>query len=566
MEYKFVRHGEFEALDGKNKEERYAALARNGLRILMMGWNWKGLYHLAYLDAFKAAFIERNPDFLRQFRKAFQEGFIYLYEQLKDKPLKDDELEQFQHYLYNCLNLLPYSDLTPYESIKIPQWQDNQWQLIEYAITAIELTEPGRKILDKDRVFAYGLTPLEHPKAPSHLIFMGTTYPAGQGFVTQVTTDLTPLQTVGENLYHTGKDRILQWIDRQNGKVSVSGISLGGSLTLLLAMDQGDKISEARAQNPAGLHKLEDGAYDNWNNFSEKPRVVIQRQADDPVSAFGYWKPDWEIQWVFPPKDKQGPSSFFDHFLNYAGFDGTRFEKSEAEVENQQRQRRNYWLYNHGRTFVYYGFVWPFHKIIRPLWHIVRDYRTPLVLLALSCFAIAAAIIIAVGTLPAVLVASISLTTIAVAGLGYAAFDLASHWLLVKPVEDNQIAQLHNPQLPRNPEMDIYNKNNKMSVEFSYKELLSYYKIKHCLLKETELVPDETATAGDPFKTCKRDLLLKAQKNEHGDETVKLTLTKAKAFFMKSTLNLLTKHGEDSGELKQAVETLHQDYKRGMKH
>lgn len=104
------------------------------------------------------------------------------------KKLTDIQQEQVNLYLSNCLTLLPYSDLTPYESIKIPQCIDGHWELVEYQVKPIELTErsgwQNYFIQDKDRVFAYGFEPIFNEKAESHLIFMGTTYPAGLRFFT----------------------------------------------------------------------------------------------------------------------------------------------------------------------------------------------------------------------------------------------------------------------------------------------------------------------------------------------------------------------------------------------
>ena len=116
--------------------------------------------------------------------------------------------------------------------------------MVDYYVTPIELTPTkGFKKLfvrDHDRVFAYGLEPINHKDAESQLIFMGTTYPAGQGFVPQVKTDLKGFETVGKTLYQCGHQRILAWLLHQKGNVHVCGISLGGSLSLLLAIHLGN--------------------------------------------------------------------------------------------------------------------------------------------------------------------------------------------------------------------------------------------------------------------------------------------------------------------------------------
>ena len=66
-----------------------------------------------------------------------------------------------------------------------------------------------------------------------------------------------------------------------------------------------------------------------------KPLVVVQQQANDPVSLFGVWKNGWIILQVNPPADKKGPHALFDHFLNYAGFPDTEFSYADVSRKTQ---------------------------------------------------------------------------------------------------------------------------------------------------------------------------------------------------------------------------------------
>ena len=209
----FFDKSEFESIELATPNQKDLSLARNALRLLMMGWpkHWTALISW---PVFKAVFIQRDPNLLRGLRLAFQEGFENLFKQLSLLELNEEQKEQVQLYLSNCLSLLPYSDLTPYESIKIPQLINNRWVLVDYYVTPIELTSlTGFNryfIKDHDRVFAYGLQAITHPQAQSHLIFMGTTYPAGQGFVSQIHADFKAFDSVGNTLYQSGRKKILE--------------------------------------------------------------------------------------------------------------------------------------------------------------------------------------------------------------------------------------------------------------------------------------------------------------------------------------------------------------------
>ena len=385
LELAFFESVDFEKPDADSPENPEMA-GRNLLRLLMMGWrdDWKDLVSW---DVFKAVFSERNHSLTKGLRLAFQQGFTHIYSQLQNKELTTLQHKQAELYLANCLTLLPYADITPYESFAIPQWVNGSWQLVEYKVVPIELTPTSgfTKLFlnNDDRVFAYGLEPINNPDASPHLIFMGTTYPAGQGFHTQVNTDLESFETVGKKLYRSGHANISNWLDKQTKKVRVCGTSLGGSLSLLLAIDQGEKLSRVDALNPAGLYNSwRKSSFDHWDEQTDKPEVFVQKQGNDPVSIFGVWKPDWTILKVTPPANKQGPNAVTDHALNYAGFADTTFTEVDAQADNEERKHRDLWLYTVARSIFYYLVLVPFRYVILPTWRYVFNHKLQLFLTA----------------------------------------------------------------------------------------------------------------------------------------------------------------------------------------
>ncbi|MCL5272790.1 MAG: hypothetical protein M1486_05755, partial [Gammaproteobacteria bacterium] len=167
LDLKFLAQAQFESLDNSELNDHSAIMGRNTLRLLMMGWPESWTQLLSW-SIFKAVFIQRDPELLKEFRRAFQQGFEILFEQLEGLSLNKEQHEQVQLYLSNCLSILPYSDLTPYESIKIPQFINEQWILVDYYVNPIELTKTKNgKLKDHDRVFAYGLESINNPQAKS---------------------------------------------------------------------------------------------------------------------------------------------------------------------------------------------------------------------------------------------------------------------------------------------------------------------------------------------------------------------------------------------------------------
>lgn len=387
----FYPQAQFEAERADSALEKSRIKARNLLRVLMMGWtpNWR---NLLTKQTFNAVFVERDHQLTQAMRHAFQEGFTHVYSQLQGKQLSELEKNQADLYISNCLTYLPYADISPYESMSIPQYIAGSWQLVDYRVVPIELTPTSgfKKLFlaDNDRVFAYGLEPINHATAESHLIFMGTTYPAGQGFSTMVNTDLEAFETAGKKLYRTGRANITNWLDQQNNKVHVCGTSLGGALTGLLAIDKGGDtfqkgatFSRFDALNPPGLyHPFRKSKFDNWDSFENKPPVYIQKQGDDVVSWFGMWKPDWQVLQVIPPADKKGPNAGADHALNYAGFADTQFISVDATLDNESRKTRNWWLYAVLRSLVYYTVLVPVRYLLVPPARFVFSHKIQLLL------------------------------------------------------------------------------------------------------------------------------------------------------------------------------------------
>jgi len=518
LELKFFEQGEFEALDDVDSSQHGPILARNILRFFTMGWtkSWTQFLTPSVLYSF---FLQRNTHLLKDVRLAMQQGFLELFKQLQDKDLNAEQREQVQLYLSNCLSMLPYGDLTPYESFKIPQCIDGHWELIEYQVTPIELTErPWWQrffTYDYDRVFAYGLKPIVHKKAESHLIFMGTTYPAGQGFFTQIKTDSKGFESIGLSLYRSGRERIQTWLSQQKNSIHVCGVSLGGSLSLLLSLDKGNyKISRVDALNPPGLFDpLFKSKYDHWDELTEKPRVVVQKQGKDPVSCFGIWKKDWEIIQVVPPKDKQGPNAFCDHCLNYAGFADTEFRYVSAEYDNSQRKTHHLFLNAAVRSFIYYYVLVPYSYAVRPLGNYVLNKFLPRVTGSTS---------------------------------------------------QGLIAQIHHPTLPRNSTMDIYDKNNTIELDLSYQQINTYYQVMRCLVKNKNFIPSQNKESQHIQGMTKKALLTDVSDSGKSHMQVSFKVTKAKAAHIIQTLALVHQLGmENKEKLKHELEKHYETYRLG---
>lgn len=530
----------------------------------MMGWPSDSWMELLTWPVVKTILLDRDPLLLKEFRLAFQQGFDILFLQLQGQHLTKAESEQVQLYISNCLSILPYADLTPYESFKIPQNINSEWILVEYYITPIELTPRqgfrSQFIHDQDRVFAYGLDPIVHPNARSHLIFMGTTYPAGQGFLPQIKTDLKGFQTVGASLYHSGKKSIKEWLIKHKETVNVCGLSLGGSLSLLLAIDEGNYLNRVDALNPAGLHdSWYKNEYDNWDEMESKPQVVVQIQGDDPASLFGIWKKDWQILKVKAPDDKKGPNAFADHFLNYARFAQTVFEYADPTHENSERAVRNFLIYSLGRGIVYYTILVPFNYVVRPFAHFIMANLLP-VLLGII-FLVSFSIFITMAS-PWTLTIPI-LAGIGTALIGSSAYYFDTWWNNSSGEKGAKTyAKMHDPSLLRNVSMNLYNPENKITMALTSKDISTYHKVIGLLNKEDCVSPNESALL--LTEPGVNEILVGNDGIPDINKNVLIHPVKAKALLIKNVLTLERQLGTDNQiELVKAVEQEYKQYSLG---
>ncbi|MGL5742593.1 MAG: hypothetical protein ACRCXC_08610 [Legionella sp.] len=194
-----------------------------------------------------------------------------------------------------------------------------------------------------------------------------------------------------------------------------------------------------------------------------------------------------------PPKDKQGPNGFCDHFLNYAWFAETTFTYIDPEQDNAKRNARNFWLYSLGRSLIYYGFLFPYTYFVRPtLTLLLENWGVTACIMGVL---VAAGLTFA-GILPGLAFFGIT-SLLFPAGFVAATSPLdeesnfktsAEHAEILKEYD---FAELHDPSLPRNPTMDIYSKDNAEVIDLTYGQIKTYYHAMRRILNKKDALPAE---------------------------------------------------------------------------
>lgn len=390
IDLKFYESFELESQSTENSvEKNLDIVARNLHRTLMMGWNpkWR---ELVSWRTIRGTFFRTDHEIAKSIRGAFQLGLTNIYDQLKNAQLTEPQLNQAKVFINTCLMYLGYFETNPYEIFSIPKYIDEKWTLVDYKATLIELTPSAGFAKwfysEADRVWAIGLEPFNNEKATSHLIIPGTTYPQGQGFFTTLDNDLDPFKTPGDKLYNYGKQKLHAWIDNESLKgrsIEVTGTSLGGAISLLLACDKGDKFSRVDVLNPPGIYTLfkRPKVFANWDTLIKKPLVNILHQGTDIISEFGQFHPDWHLYHVIAPTNKSPGNAIADHIVNYTGLGpvdeddvGTQFIPIDVNSHNNAHKIRNFFWYSVIRALFSFLVFKPFRYLVLPLIRFINNH------------------------------------------------------------------------------------------------------------------------------------------------------------------------------------------------
>ena len=329
--------------------------------------NITGAY-LFSLQNVMAVLIKKNHTILASLRRLYRIGMAHLAQSFQTQRLSN-QFEMSLDFLYSSLCFLPYWEWQYDENsiIDIPQYVNGQWMLVSFRVSCIELT-PRRGfqslwLTDYDRAFAYGLMPLSHQSSVKPLlIFSGSTYPAGAGANTYLMTDLESFRSAGHSLFATGREQILHWI-KQNEihNFHVMGMSLGGSMTLLMVLHMPQFIDQAFAFNPPALYELP--AVDH----PCLPKVRIMIQCQDPVSKFGVWHPHWHVVHLKLAESYRAQHPFYDHVLIYSGLPHKTYTTICAQEENEKRFWPNLLVFKALRSFFYASVLLPSYYFVQPI-------------------------------------------------------------------------------------------------------------------------------------------------------------------------------------------------------
>lgn len=290
-----------------------------------------------------SVFVERNKELMDDFKKEIQNEFDNLYDNL---PKTESEKLIWQAFRGNLLALFPFC-YPEKGSISVPQLgEDGIVRKVDYDFETLHLHIENAPT----PMNALGLTPKD-PKEPPILIYLGTTYPAGDGFGATILADFAPGYSVGDKIFHNELEQIEKWMEGKKN-VHLAGTSLGGALCFLTLRAFESQIQRADVYNPPGVYK---GFYKTPITI---PEVNIYSQEGDIVSQLGGWPEGDKVNVYNVTTSQPGIKKNFisSHVRIFTGCEKVTITKHSPKQDNQSKWRRFLSVLHHyaGPLVLYY--------------------------------------------------------------------------------------------------------------------------------------------------------------------------------------------------------------------
>lgn len=271
----------------------------------------------------KAIFSQHDENMMEQFQQELQLEMDHLF---ANPPIDEEQEFIWRAFLGNILAIIPYSYPTTGTVFRIPVLENGKCRQVEYHTEVINLIYEDH--LSPMTVLA--MTPINDAKAPPILSFIGTTFPAGCGFISTLLADFTPGNSVGEIVYKRNHPKIDQWLASKTG-VHVVGMSLGGAMALHTVRHHHD-IDRVDVYNPPGLYAK------NWENgVGTTCEVNIFCQPNDIVSQLGKWPTSNNVSLytVYPYQNDLPKDPLNSHARAFTGCKNITVIKEDPVVENE---------------------------------------------------------------------------------------------------------------------------------------------------------------------------------------------------------------------------------------
>lgn len=195
----------------------------------------------------------------KDFRRCLELLMAKIHTKLQDRSSSSNDKKILVAILEEVINTIPISEPDKDDRIKIPQLVGENWELVEYEVSIIQI---GNEWFGQS-IPAFALEPVNRSiSAQPMLLFRPTPPFSSKGALLTYAADTIPGKTVGEILYNQKpvQEQLQKWIklassnyrntlilhetsNKEQG-IIVGGKSLGGSLAIIAASHQPECISK----------------------------------------------------------------------------------------------------------------------------------------------------------------------------------------------------------------------------------------------------------------------------------------------------------------------------------
>lgn len=290
--------------------------------------------------------LKCEPVLFSQFAHALQEA-------LSEIDISDMN-EQKELFIANIIALIPYSYPKENQSFLIPiKNEDGVYE---------------RRKFECEKVIPMSIstciTPLNayafrSEVSDNMLLFTGTTFPAGGGFLNSLIADFTAFSSVGKLPFGMGYKTLEEYFNTHSS-VKLYGMSLGGALCLHAFRHFEDKIKDVYAVVPAGLH-----LWDSFNKKSDK-KVVILMQEGDIVSKLGYFPEHEGVKLYHLKAGETATKGLYAHARAFTGSSNSTIKNVDVKKINRSFFRRIITILHIAFSWLVFLFLMPvlaYHKI-----------------------------------------------------------------------------------------------------------------------------------------------------------------------------------------------------------
>ncbi len=262
----------------------------------------RGIYSIPP-ELISVGVFRRNTEFLKLALEELQIIALGMCVKLEESPLSEGDRGVTEVFLRQLVGLFPFFEPQEGTTLRLPQKIGSTWQVVDFKVEHIKLTPPrlGPPIL------AFGLIPQGAKEARVQLLFPGTSQPTASWAPLDACADFIPGYGVGEMVFNKwGKEVLQKWLEsrsRGGKKVDVSGVSLGGSLSLLTVSHLAQYIGSVYAFVPPGQRKEVVERFDRYvqEHPTTAPNVHLYWQDGDIISLTGAtWSKHWKGHALLP--------------------------------------------------------------------------------------------------------------------------------------------------------------------------------------------------------------------------------------------------------------------------